>query len=103
MALIRCEDLRDILTVAWETGSRPVSLTRATARNLDEKQSVLLFNDSNTSTSAGQKSPMQAWLISPDLGNSDGSISTRRRSRMPDWPTSAGSRASKTSRYAGPK
>jgi integrase len=37
-----------MLVVAWETGTRPVNLIRATARNLDVQQGVLWFDEWNT-------------------------------------------------------
>jgi integrase len=48
LSLMKCEDLRDVVIVLWETGTRPVNLARATAANLDVEQGVLVFGDWNT-------------------------------------------------------
>jgi integrase len=48
LKLIRSESVRDILTVAWETGTRPVNLSRATAANLTHGETAFIFTDSNT-------------------------------------------------------
>lgn len=48
MALVRSEPLRDILTVLWETGTRPGNLAIATAANLREDGRVLTFDKHNT-------------------------------------------------------
>lgn len=48
LELVRSEAVRDILTVAWETGTRPVNLSRATAANLTDDANALLFADWNT-------------------------------------------------------
>jgi integrase len=48
LALIASEPVRDILLVAWETGTRPVNLSRATARNVTEDGKALFFADWNS-------------------------------------------------------
>lgn len=48
MKLIKSEEVKDILTTAWETGTRPVNLSRASAANLTEDGNALLFADWNT-------------------------------------------------------
>jgi integrase len=48
MKLVKSEPVRDILTVAWETGTRPVNLSRATAANLTEEEAAFIFTDKNT-------------------------------------------------------
>lgn len=48
LAVVKAEETRDLLTVAWETGTRPVNLSRATAANLTEDGNALLFADWNT-------------------------------------------------------
>ncbi|MBX9582847.1 MAG: tyrosine-type recombinase/integrase [Gemmataceae bacterium] len=48
LALVKTPATRDLLTVAWETGTRPVNLSRATAANLTEDGNALLFADWNT-------------------------------------------------------
>lgn len=48
LKLVKSSAVRNILTVAWETGTRPVNLTRATAANLTEDGNALLFADWNT-------------------------------------------------------
>lgn len=48
LALVKAENIRDILTVAWETGTRPVNLSRATAANLTDDGNGLIFADWNT-------------------------------------------------------
>lgn len=48
LKLVKSEAVRDILTVAWETGTRPVNLSRATAANLTEEEAAFIFTDSNT-------------------------------------------------------
>jgi integrase len=48
LKLVKSGAVRDILTVAWETGTRPVNLVRATAANLTEGATALIFTDSNT-------------------------------------------------------
>lgn len=48
MALVKSEEVRDVLLVAWETGTRPVNLSRATAANLTEDGNALLFADWNS-------------------------------------------------------
>jgi integrase len=56
LSLIKSDVVRDILIVAWETGTRPINLTRATAANLTEDGNALLFADWNTDvTSAVHK------------------------------------------------
>lgn len=52
LRLVKSAAVRDILTVAWETGTRPVNLTRATAANLTEDGNALLFADWNTEPGA---------------------------------------------------
>lgn len=48
LELVKTEAVRDILTVAWETGTRPVNLSRATAANLTDDGNGLIFADWNT-------------------------------------------------------
>lgn len=48
MKLVKSDAVRDILTVAWETGTRPVNLSRATAANLTEEEAAFIFTDKNT-------------------------------------------------------
>lgn len=48
LRLVKSTAVRDILLVAWETGTRPVNLSRATAANLTEDGNALLFADWNT-------------------------------------------------------
>jgi integrase len=48
LKLIRSESVREILIVAWETGTRPINLSRATAANLTHEGSAFIFTDSNT-------------------------------------------------------
>jgi integrase len=48
MKLVKSEAVRDILSVAWETGTRPVNLSRATKANITEDGNALLFADWNT-------------------------------------------------------
>jgi integrase len=48
LGTIRSKSLRDMLTVAWVTGTRPVNLSRATARNVTDDGKALLFADWNT-------------------------------------------------------
>jgi integrase len=48
MELVKSAPVRDILTVAWETGTRPVNLSRATAANLTEDEAAFIFTDKNT-------------------------------------------------------
>jgi integrase len=48
LKLIKSDAVRDILVVAWETGTRPVNLSRATAENLTEEDAALIFTDTNT-------------------------------------------------------
>lgn len=48
LALVKSEPVRDVLLVAWETGTRPVNLARATAANLTADGNALLFADWNT-------------------------------------------------------
>jgi integrase len=48
MKLIKSAQVRDILQVAWETGTRPVNLSRATKAHLTEDGNALIFADWNT-------------------------------------------------------
>jgi integrase len=48
LGLVKSAAVRDILTVAWETGTRPVNLSRATAANLADDGNALLFADWNS-------------------------------------------------------
>jgi integrase len=48
LELVKSEEIRDILSVAWETGTRPVNLSRATKAHLTEDGNALLFADWNT-------------------------------------------------------
>jgi integrase len=48
IAIIKSEEVRDILVVAWDTGTRPVNLCRARAANITEDGNALLFADWNT-------------------------------------------------------
>ncbi len=48
MNLVKSGELKDILRVAWENGTRPVNLSRATKANLTEDGNALIFADWNT-------------------------------------------------------
>jgi integrase len=48
MALVRSESIRDVLTVLWETGTRPGNLAIATAANLAPDGNALVFDAHNT-------------------------------------------------------
>jgi integrase len=48
LGLVKSEPVRDILTVLWWTGTRPVNLTPATAANVYQDGKVLMFDASNT-------------------------------------------------------
>ncbi|OWK35509.1 tyrosine-type recombinase/integrase [Fimbriiglobus ruber] len=48
MKLVKSEEVRDVLFVAWETGTRPVNLSRASKANLTEDGNALMFADWNT-------------------------------------------------------
>ncbi|MFO0849051.1 MAG: tyrosine-type recombinase/integrase [Gemmataceae bacterium] len=48
LALVDSPAVRDILVVAWESGTRPVNLSRATAANVTADGKALLFADWNT-------------------------------------------------------
>ena len=48
MAKVKSPAVRDVLHVAWETGTRPVNLSRATKQHLTEDGNALLFADWNT-------------------------------------------------------
>ncbi|VTR91686.1 phage integrase family protein : Phage integrase family protein OS=Rhodopirellula maiorica SM1 GN=RMSM_03522 PE=4 SV=1: Phage_integrase [Gemmata massiliana] len=48
LRLIKSPRVRDILFVAWETGTRPVNLTRATKEHLTEDGNAFMFADWNT-------------------------------------------------------
>jgi integrase len=48
LALVESESVRDVLLVAWETGTRPVNLSRATAQNVTDDGKALFFADWNT-------------------------------------------------------
>ena len=48
LSLVKSGPVRDILRAAWETGTRPVNLSRAAAANLTDDGNALLFADWNT-------------------------------------------------------
>jgi integrase len=48
LRLVKSQEVRDILIVAWETGTRPVNLSRASAANLTDDRNAFLFADWNT-------------------------------------------------------
>ncbi len=48
LGLIKTEEVRDIIIVGWETGTRPVNLSRATAKNVSDDGKALFFADWNT-------------------------------------------------------
>ena len=48
LCLVGSEVVRDILLVAWETGTRPVNLSRATALNVTDDGKALYYADWNT-------------------------------------------------------
>ncbi|WP_020474146.1 tyrosine-type recombinase/integrase [Zavarzinella formosa] len=48
MSLVKSEEVRNVLVVAWQTGTRPVNICRATAANLADGGNSLLFADWNT-------------------------------------------------------
>lgn len=48
LALVKSAEVRDVLVVAWETGTRPVNIARATAANLTAGGNALIFADWNT-------------------------------------------------------
>jgi integrase len=48
LALVKSEPVRDILVVAWETGTRPANLARVTRRNLTDAKNALMLDGSNT-------------------------------------------------------
>ncbi len=48
LSLVKSDAVRDIIVVAWETGTRPINLIRATAKNVGESGRFLLFAEWNT-------------------------------------------------------
>ena len=48
MLLVKSPNMHDILTVLWETGTRPGNLALATAANLTGDCTVLVFDEHNT-------------------------------------------------------
>jgi integrase len=48
MSLVKSPAMRDILTVLWETGTRPGNLALATAANLTADCTALVFDEHNT-------------------------------------------------------
>src|SRR5262249_40904989 len=48
MELVKSPAVRDVLTVLWETGTRPGNLAIATAANLTDDVTALVFDEHNT-------------------------------------------------------
>jgi integrase len=47
LGMVKSEPVRDILTVLWWTGTRPVNLARATQKNVVQGGNALQFDDTN--------------------------------------------------------
>src|SRR5262249_54235102 len=88
MELVRSEPVRDILTVAWETGTRPVNLARASKANLTEDGNALLFADWNTEPGSAVHKTFKATgrpLIVP-LSDPAREIVLRLAAQYPEGP-----------------
>lgn len=48
LALVKSQSVRDLLTVLWETGTRPGNLSIATAGNLEQGGEAFVFDGHNT-------------------------------------------------------
>jgi integrase len=88
MALVRSLEVRDVLTVLWETGTRPINLARATAQNLTEDGNTLVFGDHNTDPDAvAHKTAKKTGRSLPvQLPNKAREICVRLRLKRPEGP-----------------
>jgi site-specific recombinase XerD len=48
LAIVKSQPVRDILEVLWDTGTRPINLTRATAGHVSANGVSLVFDENNT-------------------------------------------------------
>lgn len=88
LALVKSEPVRDIFVAAWETGTRPVNLTRVTKANLTPERNALLLAGHNTDpTSAVHKTFKKTGrpLVIPLPGKAR-EIVLRLTAKYPDGP-----------------
>ena len=88
LKLVKSEAVRDILLVAWETGTRPVNLSRATTAHLTEHENALLFADWNTAegTSVHKTFKQTGRPLVVPLTDAARDVCRRLATRYPDGP-----------------
>jgi integrase len=113
ISLIKTRAVRDVLTVLWETGTRPINLARATAANLTADGNALVFDEFNTANGEAVHKTFgkTGRALRVYLSDAAREVCIRLRERRPSGPLFRtarglpwnGNRLSNTARYYAKK